>query len=92
MDHNIYVSIVMGVVGGLVRSLVGMLKYFEKNKEGGRVRPWYLVFSLFVSAVVGALAGALADSDWRLAAVAGYAGTDFIEGLYKIKKAQGLEN
>lgn len=41
--------------------------------------------------MVGGLAGALANSDWRLAIIAGYASTDFLEGLYKIKKKQGFE-
>jgi len=46
---------------------------------------------LFVATVVGGLAGALANGDWRLAVIAGYAGTDFLEGLYKIRKKQGFE-
>lgn len=81
----------MGLLGGIVRSLVGILKYFERNKETGTIRVWYVVFSLIVAAIVGGLAGVLADSDWRFAIVAGYAGTDFIEGLYKIRMRQGLE-
>jgi len=84
-------STLLGILGGFVRALVGIVKYFEKNKNEKRIRFLYLAFSLFVAAVVGGVAGALAGMDWRLAIIAGYAGTDFIEGLYKIKKKQGLE-
>ncbi len=91
METPIYFSMMMGVLGGLVRSLVGILKYLERHKGSGTIRAWYIVFSLIVAAIVGALAGALADGDWRFAIAAGYAGSDFIEGLYKIKLRQGLE-
>jgi len=67
-------------------------KYFEKNKASQKIRPWYLIFTLFVVAVVGGLAGVLSNDDWRLAVIVGYAGTDFLEGFYKIRAKQGFEN
>lgn len=84
-------SILFGILGGLVRALVGIVKYFEKNKKEQKIRFWHLAFSLFVAALVGGVAGAIAGGDWRLAVIAGYAGTDFLEGLYKIRKKQGFE-
>lgn len=45
----------------------------------------------FVRALVGGIAGVFANGDWKLTLIVGYAGTDFLEGLYKIKKAQGFE-
>ncbi len=90
MDQ-ILLSILFGILGGFVRALVGIVKYFEKNKQNQKVRLVYLGFSLFVAAVVGGIAGAIANHDWRLAIIAGYAGTDFLEGLYKIKQKQGFE-
>jgi len=87
----IFSSILFGILGGLVRVLVGIVKYFEKNKQNQKIRFLYLGFSLLVAAVVGRIAGAIANHDWRLAIIAGYAGTDFLEGLYKIKQKQGFE-
>ena len=87
----IVTTVLLGVLGGVVRSLVGILKYMERNRSAQKLRMGYLCFSLFVSALIGGLAGALCKGDWRLAAIAGYAGSDFIESLYKIKKSQGLE-
>jgi len=34
---------------------------------------------------VGVTAGILADTEWQVSFLTGYAGTDFIENLYKIK-------
>lgn len=79
------------MLGGLVRALVGIVKYFEKNRSEQKIRFWYLAFSLFVAALIGGVAGAITGGDWRLAVIAGYAGTDFLEGLYKIRKKQGFE-
>ena len=89
--ENILPSILFGILGGLVRALVGIIKYFEKNKQNQKIRFWYLTSSLFVAALVGGIAGAIANGDWRLAIIAGYAGTDFLEGLYKIRQKQGFE-
>lgn len=91
MGLQILYSVLFGVLGGLVRALVGIAKYFNENRVKKKIQPWYIVFTLFVAAVVGGLAGALADGDWRLAVIAGYAGTDFLEGLYKIKMKQGFK-
>ena len=81
-------SILMGVAGGLVRGLVGILKHYETAPPPQRIRWGYFSFSLLVAAAVGALAGAVIEGDWRFAAVAGYAGTDFIESVYKLGKAR----
>lgn len=80
--------ILFGVLGGLIRALVGIAKYYERNKSENQIRFWYLFFSLLAAGLVGGMAGILTDADWRLALLMGYAGTDFLEGLYKIKMKQ----
>jgi Na+/H+ antiporter NhaC len=89
--ESVATMVLVGAVGGMVRSLVGILKYLQQNKEDQKLRVGYLLFSIFVSAVIGGFAGALSEGNWKIAGLAGYAGTDFIEGLYKIKRSQGLE-
>ena len=89
--ESVATMVLVGAIGGTVRSLVGILKYMQQNKQDQKVRAGYLLFSIFVSAVIGGSAGALSEGNWKIAGLAGYAGTDFIEGLYKIKKGQGLE-
>jgi uncharacterized membrane protein YoaK (UPF0700 family) len=89
--ESVATMVLVGAIGGTVRSLVGILKYMQQNKQDQKVRAGYLLFSIFVSAVIGGFAGALSEGNWKIAGLAGYAGTDFIEGLYKIKRGQGLE-
>jgi hypothetical protein len=73
-----------GFLGGIIRGLVG----FVKNKtieKADHFKPSYFVVTILIAGVVGAAAGALADTEWQVSFLAGYAGTDFIENLYKIK-------
>lgn len=43
---------------------------------------------MLVSAIVGVMAGLIADGDWRTSLLAGYARTDFLESLYRLKFSQ----
>jgi hypothetical protein len=91
MEKAFISAVVFGLLGGLVRGLVGVAKYFEKNKANQKLNLRYFTISIGIAALVGGVAGAIAGGDWRFAFIAGYAGTDFIEGLYKIRMKQGLE-
>ena len=91
MDQSLTLPILFGALGGFVRALVGIAKYFEKNKKDQKFRLGYVLYTIFIAALVGGIAGIFANGDWKLALIVGYAGTDFLEGLYKIKKAQGFE-
>ncbi|MBI4239674.1 hypothetical protein HY620_01645 [Candidatus Uhrbacteria bacterium] len=91
MDQSLILPILFGALGGFVRALVGIAKYFEKNKREQKLRLPYVLYSIFVAAFVGGIAGIFSNGDWKLALIVGYAGSDFLEGLYKIKKAQGFE-
>ncbi|MFH1769500.1 MAG: hypothetical protein ABH833_02425 [Parcubacteria group bacterium] len=85
-------TILYGIFGGLIRGVVGIAKYLEKNKKEKKLRWGYFIFSLMVAGFIGAIAGAiLKDVGWEIALVAGYAGTDFLESLYKIRAKQGFE-
>jgi hypothetical protein len=50
-----------------------------------------LIYPVPFGALGGGNAGIFGNGDWKLALIVGYAGTDFLEGLYKIKTAQGFE-
>lgn len=82
---SVAAMVLVGALGGAVRGLVGILKLYEQKRPDEKFRTGYFLFSVFVAAVVGGFAGALAGGDWKVAGLAGYAGTDFIENLYKIK-------
>src|SRR3989344_7718467 len=78
--------------GGLLRGLVGFLKYTFSYKEV-KFRPRYFLGTMFLAGTIGLLAvmavkeigftlsGSFSAS---LAFIVGYAGGDFIENIYKI--------
>ncbi|MDD9867717.1 MAG: hypothetical protein OXU73_00015 [Candidatus Campbellbacteria bacterium] len=72
--------IALGMIGGFVRGLVGFMKSTKSKKKFDLL---YLSFSLITGIVLGGFAGVFV-TDPRFALLAGYAGTDFIEGLYKM--------
>lgn len=43
---------------------------------------------MLVSGIVGVVSGLIADGDWRISLLAGYAGTDFLESLYRLRFPQ----
>lgn len=77
-----------GLLGGLLRGLLGIAKTLITKKEES-INYSYFFLSLAVSMVVGVIAASLwPEGDFRIALLAGYAGSDFLEGLYKLKFKQ----
>ncbi len=77
-----------GGLGGLVRGLVGIYKSYSSSPATFKLDWKYLGISLGVSMITGQMAGIVFNSDWRSSLLAGYAGSDFLESLYKIKFSQ----
>ena len=71
-----------GLIGGLVRGLVGVLKAI---RQGRKLKKRYFVTTLVLSALIGLIAGMFVENDVRFAVLAGYVGGDFIESLYKVR-------
>ena len=81
-----------GGFGGLVRGLVGTYKSYAASPKTF-VFDWkYFGVSIFVSVLSGQMAGIVFNSDWRSSLLAGYAGSDFLESLYKIKFTQLIKS
>ncbi len=75
-----------GFLGGIIRGLIGITKYITSNpRRKTRLRTDYLLLTLLSSGGMGLLAGVFIADDVKFALLAGYAGTDFIENLFKIK-------
>ena len=83
------ISFLAGLLGGAVRGLVGLSKTILKEKQ--TFKPYRFVMFIMVSGLIGAVAGILIEADWRIAVLAGYAGTDLIESLVKIKLLKGMK-
>ena len=70
----------LGILGGLVRALYGLLKAVSKGKL---VNKNYFITTLIISAIIGGLLGFVFNIDFKIAALAGYVGTDILENIFK---------
>ena len=70
----------LGGLGGLVRGLVGLMKALALKR---RVLWGYYAITIGVALVIGIFIGMIFNFDWRLSLLAGYAGTDILESIYK---------
>jgi len=82
-----------GFLGGVIRGLIGISKYINATPSKRRnVRKDWIILNLLSSGGIGLIVGVFIAEDIRFALLAGYAGTDFIENLFKIKmKARNWE-
>ena len=71
--------IAVGVLGGLVRALYGLLKAVN---EGIIVHKGHFIVTLIASGIIGGILGSLFTTDFRIAALAGYVGTDMLENVF----------
>ena len=73
-----------GLFGGVLRGLLGISKTLMTKKEESINYQWFFL-NITVAAVIGLLAATMMGGDFRIALLAGYAGSDLLEGLFKIK-------
>lgn len=79
------ISILLGgLFGGVLRGLLGISKTLMTKKEESINYQWFFL-NISVAAVIGLLAATMMGGDFRVALLAGYAGSDLLEGLFKIK-------
>ncbi|MDD5331966.1 MAG: hypothetical protein PHE43_04075 [Candidatus Nanoarchaeia archaeon] len=83
MDMLVYQGM-FGFFGGLVRSLIGILKYLKTKKGKKRIDWVYLILTLIASALMGAFSSIIISGDYRVSLASGYLGIDIIEDLFKI--------
>ena len=70
----------LGGIGGLTRGVVGLLKALSLRR---RIIWGYYIITVLVAVIIGIFIGIIFDFDPRLSLLAGYAGTDILEGIYK---------
>lgn len=76
----ILLAAILGGTGGLTRGLVGLLKALSLRK---RILWNYYLITVIIALIIGIFVGIIFDFDPRLSLLAGYAGTDILEGIYK---------
>jgi len=75
----------LGGVGGLTRGFIGLLKALSLRRK---ILWGYYLITVMVAFVIGIFTGLIFNFDYRLSLLAGYAGTDILEGIYKSFKVE----
>lgn len=89
MANIFIIAGLFGGIGGFARSTVGLLKAMSQRRK---IIWQYWLMTVLMAVVIGIFAGMLFSFDLRVSLLAGYAGTDVIEGLYKsLKKRFGIK-
>ena len=70
----------LGGIGGVTRGIVGLLKALSLRRK---VLWNYYLITVIIALIIGVFVGIIFDFDPRLSLLAGYAGTDILEGIYK---------
>jgi len=78
-------ALLLGAFGGAVRASLGLFKALSIKMK---VYWGYFALTLVIAAVIGSLVGLVFSFEPRLSALAGYAGTDILEGIYKAFKVE----
>lgn len=83
--NELLLAALLGLLGGVVRSVVGLLKSMAAKRK---IVWLYWLVTVVASGLVGVMTGIIFSYDPRLSVLAGYAGTDLLEGVYKMFKVQ----
>ena len=81
----ILLAAILGGIGGLTRGFVGLLKALSLRRK---ILWTYYLITVIIALVIGVFVGIVFDFDPRLSLLAGYAGTDILEGIYKSFKVE----
>lgn len=74
------ISAILGGIGGLTRGFVGLLKALSLKRK---ILWNYYLITVLIAIIIGVFVGIIFSFDYRLSLLAGYAGTDILEGIYK---------
>ena len=78
--NQLILPAILGGVGGLTRGFIGLLKALSLRR---RILWGYYAITVIIAVVIGIFIGLIFNFDYRLSLLAGYAGTDILEGIYK---------
>lgn len=78
--EGIVLAGLLGGIGGLTRGFIGLLKALSMRRK---ILWLYYTITVVIAVVIGIFVGIIFDFDPRLSLLAGYAGTDILEGIYK---------
>lgn len=80
-----FIAGLLGAIGGATRGVVGLLKALSLRR---RILWLYWLITVVIASIIGLFVGMIFNFDPRLSLLAGYAGTDILEGIYKSFRVQ----
>ena len=84
-------SIILGgLIGGSLRGLMGIAKTLILKKEEQINYGWFFV-SVCIAIVIGIIAASFMGGGFEIALLSGYAGSDLLESLVKLKFKEKFE-
>ncbi len=75
----------LGLLGGIIRGGIGLFKALSVKRK---IYWSYWASTSVISGLIGIMTGIVFSFDYRLSILAGYAGTDILEGIYKSFKVE----
>ena len=81
--NPLLIGAILGGAGGLLRALVGLGKSIAAKR---RIHWQYFVVTVLIAVVIGLVLGTITSVSKPIAFLAGYGGTDVLEGLGKMIK------
>ena len=72
--------ILVGALGGFGRALYGLMKAVNR---GEKISTGYFLLTTLTAGIIGGILGSVFTIEYKLAALAGYAGTDVLENVFK---------
>ncbi|VVB78088.1 Uncharacterised protein [uncultured archaeon] len=85
ITEQLVLPALLGGVGGLTRGFIGLLKALSLRRK---ILWGYYSITVVIAFVIGIFTGLIFNFDYRLSLLAGYAGTDILEGIYKSFQVQ----
>ena len=82
---ELFLAAIFGLIGGLIRAVVGLLKKYRIDRKIN-FKFFYLIVTLALSALIGIFLSLAFSSNYIVNLVVGYAGIDFLENIVKIIK------
>lgn len=81
LNFVVYPGLVGGI-GGLARGSFGVWKSFNLKRRRKFILSYYLI-TVLIAIIIGIFVGIIFGPDYKTAGLAGYAGTDILENLFK---------
>ncbi|MDD5193182.1 MAG: hypothetical protein PHF67_01205 [Candidatus Nanoarchaeia archaeon] len=83
--NELFLPALLGGVGGLTRGFIGLLKAISLRRK---ILWGYYAITVVIAVIIGTFTGLIFNFDYRLSLLAGYAGSDILEGIYKSFKSE----